>query len=125
RDTESAALTLSLGVQSPALQQRLLHGDGATHDLNALVRLLDDSPDQLVRLGRIESLLEHRMDLARQIARSTESPERKALIEEMTFEYPIRPLVEELQLRENQLLAERTLKARRQQHLSSVVTWSA
>ncbi|WP_449467744.1 sensor histidine kinase [Stenotrophomonas humi] len=125
RDTESAALTLSLGVQSPALQQRLLHGDGATHDLNALVRLLDDSPDQLVRLGRIESLFEHRMDLARQIARSTESPERKALIEEMTFQYPIRPLVEELQQRENQLLAERTLKARRQQQLSALVTWSA
>lgn len=125
RDTESAALTLSLGVQSPALQQRLLRGEAATHDLNELVRLLNDSPDQLVRLGRIESLLDHRMDLARQIARSTDSPERKALIEEMTFQYPIRPLVEELQQRENQLLAERTQKARRQQHLSSVVTWSA
>ncbi|WP_269792209.1 ATP-binding protein [Stenotrophomonas sp. Iso1] len=125
RDTEFAALTLSLGVESPTLQQRLLRGDGVTHDLNELVRLLNDSPDQLVRLGRIESLLDHRMDLARQIARSTDSPERKALIEEMTFQYPIRPLVEELQLRENQLLAERTLKAKRQQHLSSVVTWSA
>ncbi len=124
RDAESAALILSLGVQSPKLQQRLLRGDGVTHDLNELIRLLSDSPDQLVRLGKIESLLEHRMELARRIAHSNDSPERKALIEEMTFQYPIRPEVEALQQRENARLAERTLKTQRQQQLSSVVKWS-
>lgn len=125
RDVESAALTLSKGIDSQALQQRLHTADGIGDNLRELARLVSDSPEQLVRIGKMESMLERRMALAKEIAASTDSPRQRELIEEMTFQYPIRQLVQELQQHEDTLLVERAAEARSQQRMASMVTWTA
>jgi PAS domain S-box-containing protein len=125
RDVESAALTLSKGIESPALQERLQMADRINLNLRELALLVSDSPEQLVRIGKMESMLERRMALAREIAGSSDSPRQRELIEEMTFQYPIRQLVQELQEHEDVLLVKRAAKARNQQQLASMVTWTA
>ena len=125
RDVESAALTLSKGIDSPALQERLQTADRIGVNLTELAQLVSDSPEQLVRIGKMDSMLERRMALAREIAASTDSPRQRELIEEMTFQYPIRQLVQELQDHEDALLVKRAAKARDQQQLASMVTWTA
>lgn len=125
RDVESAALTLSKGIDSPALQERLQTADRIGVNLTELAQLVRDSPEQLVRIGKMDSMLERRMALAREIAASTDSPRQRELIEEMTFQYPIRQLVQELQDHEDALLVKRAAKAREQQQLASMVTWTA
>lgn len=125
RDVESAALTLSKGIDSPALQERLQIADRIGVNLTELAQLVSDSPEQLVRIGKMDSMLERRMALAREIAASTDSPRQRELIEEMTFQYPIRQLVQELQDHEDALLVKRAAKAREQQQLASMVTWTA
>jgi len=124
RDVESAALTMSKGVESDALRQRLRRADYIEQTLGELSNLVSDSPEQLVRIGRITSMLERRMALAKQIADSVDSPRQRQLIEEMTFSYPIRDIVVELQHHEEQLLTKRVAAAQRQQRLSTLVTWS-
>ncbi len=124
RDVESAALTMSKGVSSDALRQRLRRADDVGQTVGELSSLVSDSPEQLVRIGRITSMLERRMALAKQIADSVDSPRQRQLIEEMTFSYPIRDIVVELQRHEEQLLAKRVAAAQRQQRLSTLVTWS-
>ena len=125
RDVESAALTLSKGIDSPALQERLHTADRIGVNLSELAQLVNDSPEQLLRIGKMESMLERRMALAREIAVSTDSPRQRELIEEMTFQYPIRQLVQELQQHEDALLVERAALAQRQQQMASMVTWTA
>ncbi|MGE8279622.1 MAG: sensor histidine kinase [Stenotrophomonas sp.] len=125
RDVESAALTLSKGIDSQALQQRLRQADRVSVNLQELSQLVNDSPEQLVRIGKMELMLERRMALAKEIAASSDSPRQRELIEEMTFKFPIRELVNELQQHEEGLLVERALRAKRQQQQASVVTWSA
>ncbi|MCD9088204.1 ATP-binding protein [Stenotrophomonas sp. SY1] len=125
RDAETAALTLSKGVSSNALRNRLHQAERISGNLDELARLLSDSPEQLVRIGKIDAMLGRRMALAKEIASTPESPRQRELIEEMTFQYPIRQEVEALQSHENALLVDRTLKARSQQKLSALVSWTA
>ncbi len=125
RDVESAALTLSKGIDTPALRQRMRAADRISVNLNELSQLVSDSPEQLMRIGKMDSMLERRMALAKEIASSTDLARQDQLIEEMTFQYPIRDLVEALQRHEEELLVERALAAKRQQRMSTLVTWSA
>lgn len=125
RDVESAALTLSKGIDSPALRERMGQLKRIDANLDELARLVSDSPEQLVRIGRIESMLERRMQLAEEIAASSDSPRQRELIEEMTFRFPIRNLVEELQEHESRLLVARSGIAARHHRVSSVVAWSS
>lgn len=125
RDVESAALTLSKGIDTPALRQRMRQADRISVNLNELSQLVSDSPEQLMRIGKMDSMLERRMALAKEIASSTDLVRQDQLIEEMTFQYPIRDLVEALQRHEEELLVERALVAKRQQRMSTLVTWSA
>ena len=124
RDVESAALTLSKGVESDALRQRLRRADHVADTLHELSGLVSDSPEQLVRIGRVSSMLERRMALAKEIAVTPESLRQRELIEEMTFSYPVREIAIELQKHEDELLARRIAAAHKQQRLSTIVTWS-
>ncbi len=125
REVESAALTLSRGIETPLLRERMQRADHITPTLRELATLLRDNPEQLVRLGRIESLLDRRTVLARQIADSVDSPEQRALVEEMATRYPIRDLVHQLQDQEEILLAQRMRDAERRQQLFFFVSWAA
>ena len=125
RDVESAALTLSKGVDAPGLHERMAKAEQIPWRLAALARMTRDNPDQLVRIGRIESLLEGRMALARQLARSTPNTDQRELVQDLSTRYPIRGLVEELQASEKTLLAARAEQAARQRRQTELVSWSS
>ncbi|WP_305804239.1 ATP-binding protein [Stenotrophomonas sp. YIM B06876] len=125
REVESAALTLSKGIDTPMLRERLRRADEIIPTLRELSALVQDSPEQLVRLGRIESMIEQRISLAQQIAAIPESPRQLALVEEMATRYPIRDLVNQLQQYEERLLQQRTAASFSQQRLASLVSWIA
>ena len=124
RDVESAALTLSHGIESPALHDRLQHAERIGATLDGLASLSSDDPEQMLRIGRISALLEKRMELARRIAASRDPQQRREMIEDMTIDYPIGDIMVELQGQENALLQRRLAAARGQQHLMTTVTWS-
>ena len=125
RDVESAALTLSKGVDAPGLRERMARANDIPGRLTELARMTRDNPDQLIRIGRIESMLEGRMALARQLARSEPNTDQRELVQDLSTRYPIRGLVEELQASEQALLAARAEKAARQHRQTELVSWSS
>ncbi|WP_421569216.1 sensor histidine kinase [Stenotrophomonas sp. PD6] len=125
RDVESAALTMSKGIDAPGLRERLGQARYIPQRLARLTELTRDNPEQLVRVGRIQSLLDRRMELATQLARSKPDDDQRQLVQDLTTRYPIRGLIEELQKREEQLLAQRSALFAQQQRQSELVSWSA
>ena len=93
--------------------------------LAELGRMTRDNPDQLIRIGRIESMLEGRMTLARELARSEPNSDQRELVQDLSTRYPIRGLVEELQASEQKLLALRAEQAARQRKQTELVSWSS
>lgn len=93
RDVESAALTLSKGVDAPGLRERMAKANEIPGRLAELGRMTRDNPDQLIRIGRIESMLEGRMALARELARSEPNSDQRELVQDLSTRYPIRGLV--------------------------------
>ncbi len=125
RDVESAALTLSKGVDAPGLRERMAKANDIPGRLTELARMTRDNPDQLIRIGRIESMLEGRMALARELARSEPNTDQRELVQDLSTRYPIRGLVEELQASEQKLLAARAEQAARQRRQTELVSWSS
>jgi len=125
RDVESAALTLSKGVDAPGLRERMGKANDIPGRLTELARMTRDNPDQLIRIGRIESMLEGRMALARQLARSEPNTDQRELVQDLSTRYPIRGLVEEMQASEQKLLAARAEQAARQRRQTELVSWSS
>jgi len=125
RDVESAALTLSKGVDAPGLRERMAKANDLSGRLAELGRMTRDNPDQLIRIGRIESMLEGRMALARELARSEPNSDQRELVQDLSTRYPIRGLVEELQDSEQKLLTLRAEQAARQRKQTELVSWSS
>ena len=125
RDVESAALTMSKGIDAPGLRERLGQAKDIPQRLQRLAELTRDNPEQLVRIGRIQSMLERRMDLARQLAKAAPDTDQRGLVQDLTTRYPIRNLIDELQATEETLLAERNARFLKQQRQGELVSWSA
>lgn len=125
RDVESAALTLSKGVDAPGLRERMAKANDLPGRLAELGRMTRDNPDQLIRIGRIESMLEGRMALARELAKSEPNSDQRELVQDLSTRYPIRGLVEELQASEQKLLTLRAEQAARQRKQTELVSWSS
>ncbi|MBT2766973.1 CHASE3 domain-containing protein [Stenotrophomonas sp. ISL-67] len=125
RDVESAALTMSKGIDAPGLRERLGQARHIPERLARLTELTRDNPEQLVRIGRIQSLLDRRMELARELARSGPEDDQRQLVQDLTTRYPIRGLIEELQDREDTLLAARSAVFAGQQRQGELVSWTA
>lgn len=125
RDVESAALTLSKGIDAPGLRERMAKANEIPGRLAELGRMTRDNPDQLIRIGRIESMLEGRLAVARELARSKPDSDQRALVQDLSTRYPIRGLVEELQASEQTLLTARAQQAARQRKQTELVSWSS
>lgn len=125
RDFEAAALTLSKGVSTPELQQRMRLADGFPATLAELADKLQDNPAQLVRVGRIQARLEHRVHLARQIAELQDIEQQRPLVEELVVGAPIRSMVTELQAEERRLLQLRYADSLRRDRMQEWVSWLA
>jgi PAS domain S-box-containing protein len=125
RDVESAALTLSKGVDAPGLRERMAKANEIPDRLAELGRMTRDNPEQLIRIGRIESMLEGRLAVARALAKAEPNSDQRALVQDLSTRYPIRSVVEELQNSEQALLAERAEQAARQRRQTEFVSWSS
>ncbi|HDS1650715.1 TPA: PAS domain-containing protein [Stenotrophomonas maltophilia] len=125
RDVESAALTLSKGVDAPGLRERMAKANEIPGRLAELGRMTRDNPEQLIRIGRIESMLEGRLAVARALAKTEPNSDQRALVQDLSTRYPIRSVVEELQNSEQALLAERAEQAARQRRQTEFVSWSS
>lgn len=124
RDTESAALMRSHGVQRPALLERMRRG--RRESLAAVQRLIvltKDNPAQQVRMGRIQSTIERRLLLAERIAVTTAPEQIRLLINDMTLNNPIRVLIDELQDAEGKLLELRNTRADTERAHYAVLSW--
>ncbi|NJC49352.1 UNVERIFIED_ORG: PAS domain S-box-containing protein [Xanthomonas campestris] len=124
RDTESAALMRSHGVQRPALLERMRRG--RRESLAAVQRLIvltKDNPAQQVRMGRIQSTIERRLLLAERIAVTTAPEQIRLLINDMTLNNPIRVLIDELQEAEGKLLELRSARADTERTHYAVLSW--
>ncbi|MCU1093477.1 PAS domain-containing protein [Stenotrophomonas maltophilia] len=125
RDVESAALTLSKGVDAPGLRERMAKANEIPGRLAELGRMTRDNPEQLIRIGRIESMLEGRLAVARALAKAEPNSDQRALVQDLSTRYPIRSVVEQLQNSEQALLAERAEQAARQRRQTEFVSWSS
>ena len=125
RDFEAAALTLSKGVSTPELLQRMRLADGFPATLAELADKLQDNPAQLVRVGRIQARLERRVHLARQIAQLQDIEQQRPLVEELVVGAPIRSMVTELQAEEQRLLQLRYADSLRRDRMQEWVSWLA
>lgn len=125
RDFEAAALTLSKGVSTPELLQRMRLADGFPATLAELADKLQDNPAQLVRVGRIQARLERRVHLARQIAQLQDIEQQRPLVEELVVGAPIRDMVTELQAEEQRLLQLRYADSLRRDRMQEWVSWLA
>ncbi|MBW8774442.1 MAG: PAS domain S-box protein [Stenotrophomonas sp.] len=125
RDVESAALTLSKGVDAPGLRERMAKANEIPGRLAELGRMTRDNPDQLIRIGRIESMLDGRLAVARELAMSEPNSDQRELVQDLSTRYPIRGLVEELQASEQKLLTLRAEQAARQRKQTELVSWSS
>ncbi len=125
RDVESAALTMSKGIDAPGLRERLGQAKDIPLRLQKLADLTRDNPEQLVRIGRIQSMVERRMEVARQLAKTSPNSDQRELVQDLTTRYPIRSLIEELQASEERLLAQRTATFQKQQRQGEFISWTA
>ncbi len=125
RDVESAALTMSKGIDAPGLRERLGKAKEIPQRLQRLAELTRDNPEQLVRIGRIQSMVERRMEVARQLAKTSPNSDQRELVQDLTTRYPIRGLIEELQSSEEKLLAQRTATFQKQQRQGEFISWTA
>lgn len=125
RDTESAALMRSHGVERPSLLERMRRG--RRESLAAVQRLIEltkDNPAQQVRLGRIQSTIERRLLLADRIAVTTAPEQTRALINDMTLNNPICLLIDELQGAESHLLDLRNARVETDRMHYGVLSWA-
>lgn len=123
RDFEVAALALSMGVHSEQVQRRMPLADSFDDTLGALVPLLQDNPEQLLRIGQIQERLHRRVFLAHALAREPAPEVQRQLIEELAVGTSIRGLVAELQTAEAQALANRHARAQRRDDQQALVGW--
>lgn len=124
RDFEVAALALSKGVQSEQVQQRMPLAESFDDTLGALVPLLQDNPEQLLRVGQIQERLHRRVFLAHALAAEPAPQLQRQLIEELAVGTSIRGLVAELQAAEAQALATRHARAQRRDDQQALVGWA-
>ncbi|HEY4554819.1 MAG TPA: CHASE3 domain-containing protein, partial [Lysobacter sp.] len=112
RDTESAALALALGIDTPLVRERLARGlTQSPLALDRLEALTQDNPSQQVRIGRLRDRIGNRMAAARAIGAAEDPTKIRALAADMTTRSVVAPLAGALIEDERRLTAQRTAEA--------------
>jgi PAS domain S-box-containing protein len=112
RETDSVGLALGGGATNAGLKRRLEQAIGRIEpQLEALTLLSRDNADQLVLAGRLQSLLQQRIEIARRMAMGVTPAERVQLVDELYGRYQVRDLFDDFLRNERALLTERTAYA--------------
>lgn len=115
RETDSLGLALSGTTPDPALRRRLENAVAKIDpQLQRLTELSRDNPAQQVLIGRLQSLVQRRVSVARELSLGTTEAGRTALVDELYGQYSVRRLFDEFLVNERALLAERNVYAESQ-----------
>jgi signal transduction histidine kinase len=117
RDLEAAALALAAGLRGAVFRERVQTAlQQLDPRLDSLKRLMSDNPDQLVRLGRLESLIQGRKRLTEVAMLEVDTdrlPEALVALEQAADQFRIREPAAEIVAVEEALLELRTEVAER------------
>ncbi|UNK57492.1 ATP-binding protein [Pseudoxanthomonas daejeonensis] len=115
RELDSIGLALGSGSSNPRLRQRLEETLARIDpQLRQLTELSRDNPGQQILIGRLQTLIERRIDVARRLSMGVTPAERLDLIDELYGKYQVRDLFTNFMANERSLLAERSAYADRQ-----------
>ncbi|MGY0503953.1 ATP-binding protein [Luteimonas sp. e5] len=114
RDLESAAASMTAGVDVPNARRRVAESMGAIPDLlNRLIELTSDNPRQQLRVGELKNRIEQRMEMSQRIIDAGDTDTRRELLAIMVNEFPMRDAAASLLKEERDRLAERQREANR------------
>ncbi|NYZ61552.1 sensor histidine kinase [Luteimonas deserti] len=125
RSLEGAALARSRGIDTPLLRERIADSQGRVlPNLEQVMALTRDSPEQQVRLGELRNALVQRLArIDSVLAAGPESTNRQ--IDEMIMLYTIQTQIQEIVAAEEELLQVRTGEARVAKRQAEVASWAA
>lgn len=125
RSLEAAALTLTRGIDSPLLRERIQQAHARVQpNLERVLELTRDNPDQQVRLGALRSHVEERTARAMAvIAKGGKAGDEE--IDDMIRLYPVHRLIDGFLKEEQVLLEERVVRADRASLYATITAWAA
>jgi len=125
RSLEAAAMTRVRGIDSPLLRQRIDEANARIlPDVDEVLQLTRDNPEQQARLGALRSNLEQRLARIAEVTRAAESATDDQ-IDNMVVLNPIQRLIMDIVADEQRLLGERAARAARADRNADIASWTA
>ncbi|MCD9004641.1 PAS domain-containing protein [Luteimonas sp. XNQY3] len=125
RSLEGAAVARTRGVDTPLIHQRISDArDRILPNLDQVLVLTRDNPQQQARLGALRNTLEMRLARIDAVIESAESATGEQILE-MIVVYPIQRLVQDTVAAEQALLTERKQAAERANRQADLASWTA
>ncbi|AKC85497.1 sensor histidine kinase [Pseudoxanthomonas suwonensis] len=126
RETDSLGLALGTGSVNTNLRQRLENSIAQIDpQVRRLTELTRDNPEQQVLVGRLQSLILRRVDVARRLSLGTTAAERLDLVDELYGRYQVRQLFDDFLSNEQALLSERQAYAETQRRRVRLLSLAA
>jgi signal transduction histidine kinase len=112
RETDSLGLSLADGSPNPVLRERLEAAIANIEpQLQQLTELSRDNPEQQVLAGRLHSVIQRRIEIARRLSMGVTPAEERDLIDELYGQFQVRDLFDAFLVNERALMAERSAYA--------------
>ncbi|MDR6990482.1 ATP-binding protein [Luteimonas sp. 3794] len=125
RSLEAAAMTRARGIDSPVLRQRIDEANARIlPNLEAVLALTRDNPEQQARLGALRSNLEQRLARIDAVTRAAEAATDDQ-IDNMVVLNPIQRLITDIVEEEQQLLDARVESAERANRNADIARWTS
>ena len=125
RTVEAGALSLSMGIDNPALRERVADSSQRIHPLLGQVQVLTrDNPEQQVRMGELQSNIVRRVEIAEHVIEAGEGSSA-ADIDALVARYSVHRLVREIIRHERLLLAERQAAAAKANRRADIALWAS
>lgn len=125
RSLEAAAMTRARGIDSPLLRQRIDEANARIlPNVDAVLALTRDNPEQQARLGALRSNLEQRLARIDAVTKAAETA-TDAQIDQMVVLNPIQRLVMDIVETEQTLLDDRDDQAERASRNADLASWTA
>ena len=125
RSLEGAAIARTRGIDTPLLRQRITEArERVLPNLDQVLALTRDNPEQQARLGALRNTLEMRLARIDEVIEAAEGATYEQ-IDEMIVLYPIQRLVQDIVASEEELLQERRAYAARAKQRADSASWAA